>query len=451
MESDAATMQLKLNAIVDKILKTSDREFMTDYEKEQRYLSVPVPEPTSIAHYDNSTEETQHRMIHQHLLKLYYLRRKEYYEYPVPCPNNIFEFNKLDETEKIRIIKQHPKFIPQITELTTSIYTHDYNKLINLKKLNCCGFTKFAEPTGIYYFNHETVSRYLLTLNGPITFTNLPNLEELDISFNNIDITIGNLPKLKRLIVDGSKIKNIYNCPNLEYFCGHYSLINELSNFPKLKEITANYSTINIISNLPKLKKITCVECYNLKNVSKLPKLEELDCSCGIIKNICQFKSLKILKCSSVELDEDIHDLPKLEKLVCRASNVTKIYNLINLKYLDCYLSEVISIYNMPNLTHLKCSCCQELINLIYMPRLEKLDCSLCYILERIESPKLNKLICNGTPINRNTFTKYFKLSDYEMSTGVNTVITNVKAFIKKEIIKLLLEYNIKIIYVKFD
>ena len=161
---------------------------------------------------------------------------------------------------------------------------------------------------------------------------NLPNLEYLDCSYNNIeDIQSLQLPNLKELNCSHNDIEDIQSLqlPNLEYLDCSYNKIVDIQGIqlPQLRQLYCNNNQIVDIQNL------------------QLPNLEKIYCSGNNIVYIegLQLPQLRQLYCSSNQIvDIQGLQLPNLETLYCSYNQIT------NLSFQNINTLQIVCCHNNP-------------------------------------------------------------------------------------------------------
>jgi Leucine-rich repeat (LRR) protein len=208
-------------------------------------------------------------------------------------------------------------------------------------------------------------------IKGSLVLNNLPNLQELDCSHNQItEIERLKLPNLQILNCSDNQITEI-----------------EILDFPKLQELDCHHNKITTIEglDLPNLQTLYCNgnQITNIEELN-LPKLQELYCGYNQITEIegLDLLNLQRLSCSSNQITTiEGLDLPNLQELYCNNNQIRDIegLELPNLQILDCYHNQItkIEILELPNLQELYCEHNQiTKIEGLDLPNLQKFDCS---------------------------------------------------------------------------
>jgi len=128
-------------------------------------------------------------------------------------------------------------------------------------------------------------SQGVKSLDGLIQFKNLESLSLYNNQLEQIDIDLGNLPKLKTLNLARNNLKNIdistlNGLENLYLFANQLTTLG-LSNLPKLEVLKANNNMLTRFSyaNTPRLKKIYIFNNQlETINIYDLPALQYMDC-----------------------------------------------------------------------------------------------------------------------------------------------------------------------------
>jgi Leucine-rich repeat (LRR) protein len=212
-------------------------------------------------------------------------------------------------------------------------------------------------------------------IKGSLVLTNLPNLQELNCSHNQITVIEGlELPKLQHLNCSSNKITTIegLELPNLQQLSCSKNQITEIERL-KLPNLQTLYCSRNQITEIEGLE---------------LPNLQTLYCSRNQITEIegLNLSNLQILYCSENQITTiEGLQLPKLQILQCSFNQITEIegLELLNLQDLDCSSNQITKIEGLD------------------LPNLQVLNCSHNQIteIEKLELPKLQVLYCNNNQI----------------------------------------------------
>lgn len=337
----------------------------------------------------------------------------------------------------------NPNPLVNLTDLDCSankINTLNVSNLDNLINLSCAS----NEFTSISINNLANLVSISCGGNNQLTtatFTNLPNLENLEISgtinLNGVitsqlsSLTINNVPSLKNLYCNYGFLTNLNlsGLTNLEVLeCSFNQLESlNLTNLPNLKLLNCSFNQITTLdaSQLPSLINLNCGKGY-IVDGQLIPKLVSL--------NVAGLANLKSLDCSINFLSSlNLTGLNSLETLYCggsgsnTVSNITSlnVNTLTNLKSIDCRFMQLTSldVSNLQNLTDLYCSYNQisnlnlnGLLNLKYLdysynalsnlslvnlPSLESLSCSYNQLttLDVLNLTNLKSLVCSNNQL----------------------------------------------------
>lgn len=194
---------------------------------------------------------------------------------------------------------------------------------------------------------------------GELPLVNLTNLEDLDLSFNELRFTRGlkGLPALKKLYLIENKISTIGLDINevsdqiemLELGSNRLRVIDNLNNFPQLTELFLGRNKIgaigpNSFANLPKLRilslqsnRVTVIE--NMEHVAST--LEEFYISHNGLKTLtglAQCTNLRVLDLAGNFLTtidvEQIKNMPNLEELWLNDNKIDNLDWLYGIKHL---------------------------------------------------------------------------------------------------------------------
>lgn len=136
------------------------------------------------------------------------------------------------------------------------------------------------------------------------------NIKILDIGFNNLSISIGNMYNLEKLLCSHNQIKEIYNCPKLSYLDCKSNPINSIKDCQNIEHIVCSNTLLN---SLPYSPNIQTIECFHT-NINELPyckKLYELLCDNGQINKISskyKIKSAEVYKDKIMHIIFDIEN-----------------------------------------------------------------------------------------------------------------------------------------------
>ena len=243
------------------------------------------------------------------------------------------------------------------------------------------------------------------TVNGQVANKDIENIEELDVSFNDIyDITgIEGFTNLKKLIINDNYIEAIDLTQNyeLEYLDCAENLISilDLSNNSKLISVfvhgpRSNLSEI-ILTGLTSLENLSCADNYGLTEI-----------------NLSSNSNLKYLTTSGTPIEIlDVSNNTKLEYLDCVG----------NFDYMDISENGSIKELDLSNNNSLKTVFCSKnkIEKLTLNPMVETLDCSNNRLsqLDLMNATNLESLTCGINPIskldlNNNINLKYLYCSD---------------------------------------
>ncbi len=161
-----------------------------------------------------------------------------------------------------------------------------------------------------------------------------PNLEELNVSLNNIKILdLSYFRNLKHLICNKSKVEEIigfeycYNLISVEITSNKLTTISTNNN---IKRLLLAGNNLTYLPDFENLEILNVAGTYNLFSIGKIPKLKDLCIYSSFVEKMDMYMDLEKLDCSDNPAIKKIHPFPKLKQLICYNSNIKK----SNLPYL---------------------------------------------------------------------------------------------------------------------
>ncbi len=301
-------------------------------------------------------------------------------------------------------LKSEPELpeLPCLTELHLCFaafkqirFTNNFLLLKTLSIVHCLLLTDVTDLAGLEQLLDLSILGCvnLSDIGSLGNLVNLKNLEIIDsLAVKDFEV-IGYISHLQKLIIHGN-----LHTPNF------------LSNLKDLKQLNISYDNtitnldpLSVLTNLTELNVSCCSLLTNINGISNLTELTKLTLSwCGELADISPVANLKNLTfldlslCTSLKDIVPIANLKKLKHLdlsFCKTIEVfTPIANLVELRLLNiCGMSELLDIDFISELTelnNLNLSWCTKLDNvngLFNLLNVKTLDLSFCSALTNID------------------------------------------------------------------
>jgi Leucine-rich repeat (LRR) protein len=170
-----------------------------------------------------------------------------------------------------------------------------------------------------------------------------PNLEELNVSLNNIKILdLSYFRNLKTLVCNKSKTEEIIGfeyCYKLESVEMQSNKLTTISTNINIKTLILPGNNLKYLPDFENLEILNIVGCNELTCLGKMPKLKELYIYNTNVYEMDFYMDLETLDCSYNTAIKKIHPFPKLKELICYNSHIKK-NNLPYLPSLDFCLDK---------------------------------------------------------------------------------------------------------------
>jgi len=161
-----------------------------------------------------------------------------------------------------------------------------------------------------------------------------PNLEQLNLSLNNIKILdLSYFRNLKTLVCNKSKTEEVIGfeyCYKLESVEMQSNKLKTISTNINIKTLILPGNNLKYLPDFENLEILSLAGCNELTFLGKMPKLKELYIYGCNISEIDFYMDLETLDCSYNTAIKKIHPFPKLKELICYNSHIKK----SNLPYL---------------------------------------------------------------------------------------------------------------------
>ncbi len=155
-----------------------------------------------------------------------------------------------------------------------------------------------------------------------------PNLEELNVSLNNIKILdLSYFRNLKQLVCNKSKVEEIISfeyCYKLESVEMQSNKLTTISTNNNIKILLLSGNNLKYLPDFPNLEILNVAGTCKLYSIGKMPKLKELGIYSSFVEEMDFYMELEKLDCSDNIAIEKIHPFPKLKELICYNSNIKR-------------------------------------------------------------------------------------------------------------------------------